>query len=40
MTIQLGWDHLVLVGFLVLFIFWLGALAEYLWHANHHRRHR
>lgn len=39
MTLHLGWDHMVLVGFLVLLIFWLGALAEYIWHAYRHRHH-
>ena len=33
MTLQLGWDHCVLAALIVLAVFWLGAIAEYLWHA-------
>lgn len=38
MTLQLDSDLLVLVVCLAVLIFWLGAAAEYLWHAIHHRR--
>lgn len=39
MTIQLGWDLLILAAMVAAALVFLGAVGEYLWHSTHHRRH-